>query len=393
MLDGTLPFSGVASLRSVISPAQIALADAFRSEVVSLTSQGRALGRALDVDPARGKELMADFPLARALNTMGAPLAFCPVPFAKAGNDMLRGAAAVERAIVFETLAEVDLSLIFAAPGPAMSGILIPHLASDDQQYRYFSRFSKGLTWSSFALTERANGTDAFAMRTEAHAVPGGYRLYGEKYLIGGGAHADVVVVFARLKDEARAFVVDASEIGQERLALCGLRGANLGALRLDGAFCPEDNLLGAHLPRLRRAAVSAGTTLELLRPAIGLAALGAARGAIARACEMERISACRARDLLAPLEAARVMIFAAAQAADAQTLRPGQSGLAKTAGVTQASAAFRALFDVAALAPVAAPWFWRSWRNLRALEYTEGVAALHLQSAALLFQQEAVRQ
>ena len=46
-------------------------------------------------------------------------------------------------------------------------------------------------------MTEPDSGSDAFALRTKAEAVDGGFRINGTKMFISNGPVADLVVVFA----------------------------------------------------------------------------------------------------------------------------------------------------------------------------------------------------
>lgn len=120
---------------------------------------------------------------------------------------------------------------------------------------------------------------------TTATPVPGGYRLDGEKVDIGLAPVADVMDVSATLGDgsgQIRLFFVDTPAPGVRVTAeheFMGLKGVPIGALRLDGAYVPRENMLAGTDDEWRRspelAAVGRfGRTLATVAPALGIGRL-----------------------------------------------------------------------------------------------------------------------
>jgi alkylation response protein AidB-like acyl-CoA dehydrogenase len=100
-----------------------------------------------------------------------------------------------------------------------------------------------------WALTEPEAGSDAFSLRTTARRLPdGGFSLSGEKAFITNAPIAEVMVIYARLDDGIRPFVVERSDPGvatSPPLDKMGMRASPTGSIHLDDARIPADRLLG----------------------------------------------------------------------------------------------------------------------------------------------------
>ena len=103
----------------------------------------------------------------------------------------------------------------------------------------------------AFSLSEAHAGSDAFALRTTARRVPGGFRLDGSKAWVSGGREAGVFLIFARLAGEEAAitaFLVDRENPGltvgpgEDKV---GLRASSTTPLFLRDCFVPEEDVLG----------------------------------------------------------------------------------------------------------------------------------------------------
>ncbi|WP_100444519.1 acyl-CoA dehydrogenase [Glycomyces xiaoerkulensis] len=138
-------------------------------------------------------------------------------------------------------------------------------------------------TRMSWGLSERHHGSDVLANDMRAEPVPGGYRLTGEKYLIGNATIADVVSVQARTAerrgpgawsilnlDKRQCPAGTVTPLPNERLH--GLRALDMSGIRLDGVFVPEQNLVGAEGQGLELALKGA----QVARTVIAAIALGA---------------------------------------------------------------------------------------------------------------------
>ncbi|WP_312520079.1 AMP-binding protein [Massilia sp.] len=184
---------------------------------------------------------------------------------ALATTDLLR---------LMEQLAAIDLTLATAVgvhnglglrpllrfgPAPLRAGV-VPQLAG-------------GRQLAAFALTEPAAGANPLAMRTRAVRCPGGWRLSGDKHLIGLANWAGWITVVARALDEGGmalgtvALLVpdDAPGVHQEAEALTmGMRAMVQNALRFDGVFVPDLHVIGVP-----------GAGMDVARDAMAFARLG----------------------------------------------------------------------------------------------------------------------
>src|SRR5438105_4463489 len=118
---------------------------------------------------------------------------------------------------------------------------------SETQRRKYLPKLASGEIVGCFGLTEPDHGSDPGSMATRAEQVPGGYRLTGNKMWITNSPVADVAVVWAKLDDVIRGFVVERGTKGFSTPKIEGklsLRASITGEIVLDGAFVPEANLL-----------------------------------------------------------------------------------------------------------------------------------------------------
>lgn len=344
---------------------------------------GRALTAGIDADRTCVDGLV-DFPLAAELNQLGLP---------PRANENATQMSLLHRCEFYEGLGAIDPNLVFAAPGPGMAGMVVDALGSDAQKAQFFDRFHDQIGWSFFAMTEKDVGTDAGAISLSATKVEGGYRLNGEKYLVGQGWRAPIGVVFAKLSDGPLGgvtFLIEPAELDgfhATPLTMFGCRGANTSHMIFDDVFVPDAALLGGHLRPTERVRAAASATFDALRPCVGAVALGLARGVLDRA---EAAGLCSPHQI-AHHRAELVALFAYACDLCAQSdagARPSRAaGMSKVLSV---KAAIAAVDDVLANVPAAAlihhSWLRKAWRDVRAFEYAEGVSALHRTQAANLF-------
>lgn len=106
----------------------------------------------------------------------------------------------------------------------------------------------------AWGLTEPDAGSDAFALRTVARKVDGGYLLTGSKTFITNAPYAEVMVVYARLdqgdgpSDRIAGFVVEGDMPGvsvSRPFEKMGMRASPTGAVFLDEVRVGRDHLLG----------------------------------------------------------------------------------------------------------------------------------------------------
>ncbi len=125
---------------------------------------------------------------------------------------------------------------------------------TEEQKTRYLPRLCSGEWLGCFGLTEPEAGSDAAGQRTRATRVDGGWELNGSKMWISLGNHARVALIFAQTDPELghrglACFLVDTDQPGFTTQAIhhkMGLHGSDTASIALDGAFAPDDALLGA---------------------------------------------------------------------------------------------------------------------------------------------------
>jgi glutaryl-CoA dehydrogenase len=118
---------------------------------------------------------------------------------------------------------------------------------SEEQRRKYLPKLASGEWVGCFGLTEPDHGSDPGSMKTRAVKVAGGYSLTGNKMWITNSPIADVAVVWAKLDDVIRGFIVERGTKGFSTPKIEGklsLRASVTGEIVLDGAVVPEENLL-----------------------------------------------------------------------------------------------------------------------------------------------------
>lgn len=152
-----------------------------------------------------------------------------------------------------DTFARVILSVHLS-----LNSLALYQWGTPEQQQRWLIPQARGERVAAFALTEPQGGTDAAALTTRAERLRGGYRLTGEKAWIGLAGVAEHFLVFARVEESGgtpvpgargvAAFLIDRAAPGLETESITGkhgLRAGNVGRLRLQGVFVPEEDRLG----------------------------------------------------------------------------------------------------------------------------------------------------
>jgi alkylation response protein AidB-like acyl-CoA dehydrogenase len=162
-----------------------------------------------------------------------------------------------------------------------MVGEVITCFGSEDQRRRYVPRLTSGdYVAGAFALSEPEVGSDPGAMHTTAEPSGDGWVLQGQKQWITSGAHAGVLVVWARTGGPGTkgisAFLVEGGtpglKIGKHEDKL-GLRASNTVPLTFEDCRIPADALLGVKDGGFRIAMMALdGGRIGIASQAIGIA-------------------------------------------------------------------------------------------------------------------------
>ena len=175
--------------------------------------------------------------------------------------------------------------------------VMYPILAygTEAQRQKYLPKLAEGRLVGCFGLTEPNHGSDPGSMQARAVRVDGGFRLNGSKTWITNSPIADLAIVWAKLDQVIRGFIVEADASGFSAPKIEGklaLRASTTGEIVLDDVYVPEDALL----PNARGLAGPFGC-LNKARYGIAWGALGAAEFCwhAARRYSLERLQFGRA--------------------------------------------------------------------------------------------------
>jgi alkylation response protein AidB-like acyl-CoA dehydrogenase len=236
------------------------------------------------------------------------------------------------------TIVSIQNSLI-------VSGLL--RYGSQAQQARFLPDLIAGRTIGAFALTEADAGSDAGAIRTRAERVAGGWRLNGDKQFITSGQIAGLAIIFAVTDPAAgkkgiSAFLAPTDRpgyvVGKVEHKL-GQAASDTCALRFEDLFLEDELILGQagegyrialsnlEAGRIGIAAQSVGMAQAALAIAIGYAK---DRKSFGKPIIEHQAVGFRLADLATRLEAARLMVLAAAEQKDAGLPCLTQASMAK---------------------------------------------------------------
>jgi alkylation response protein AidB-like acyl-CoA dehydrogenase len=250
------------------------------------------------------------------------------VPQAYGGAD----AGALAFALAIEEIAAACASTAVMASVTNMVAETIARFGTKAQADRYVPAIARGEHLvASFALSEADAGSDPGAMRTTARRDGAGWVIDGSKQWITGGAHAGVLVVWARTAPEdtgARGiscFLVEGGargmHVGRAEDKM-GIRASNTVPLEFSSCHLPGDALLGQQGAGFKIAM----TALDGGRIGIGAQSLGIARAAFEASVDYARVRtafgvpigshqaiAFKLADMRTQLDAARLLVHRAA--------------------------------------------------------------------------------
>jgi len=301
---------------------------------------------AIDESDAFPRELVAR---AGAIGLMGVTI---PEAWGGRGLDVVAYALAVE----IVARASATVGVILAVNNSLVAEPLLVH-GTEEQKTRWLRPIARGSSVGAFALSEEQAGTDAANQHTRITHDGFGFRLVGQKVWVANASVADLLIVFGAAQPDVAsrgisAFLVPGDAKGITRRARAdslGVRG--LGCMDLDFADVrvDSDQLLGAP----GRGFSLARLALEGGRVAIAAQALGVGQAALDEALAYAKsrhtfgqpIANYQAiqwmlADMATELEAARMLMW---QAADARSRRPTARVEAAMAKLAASEAAHRA--------------------------------------------------
>ena len=240
----------------------------------------------------------------------------------------------------------------------SVSGIFNSHLimaaaverhGTDEQKQRYLPRFATGELRGGIALTEPDCGTDLQAIRTRARRQGNGYAVDGAKTWITNSVHSDILAVLVKTDPDAEPRHKGMSLLLIEKgagvrvgrkLDKLGYRGIDTGELVFEDCRVPADNLIGGEEGRGLQQILGG---LELGRINVGARGVGIAQACLDESlayaqirktfgkpiCEHQSIQI-KLADMATRVEAARLLVGAAAKAYDTGERCDMEAGMAK---------------------------------------------------------------
>ena len=223
---------------------------------------------------------------------------------------------------------------------------------TEEQKQKYLVPLAKGELLGAFALTEPGAGTDAQGAQTKAVLDGDEWVLNGSKCFITNGKEADIYIVIAvtqvdvdpkgRKRKKFSAFIVEKDTPGftfGTKENKMGIRGSSTYELIFQDCRIPKENLLGQE----GKGFPIAMHTLDGGRIGIAAQALGIAQGALDRTIEytkerkqfgrsiaQQQNTQFQLADMAAKVEAARLLVYRAAEAKATQKVYSVEAAMAK---------------------------------------------------------------
>ena len=247
------------------------------------------------------------------------------------------GAGVLSLCLVVEELSRACGGMGVAYAVNALGSFPILLGGTDEQKKKYLPQIASGQKLIAFGLSEKFAGSDAGSMRTHARLEGNTWILNGEKKWCTGGAVAEIFSVFCVTDPESKGkrisgLIVEKGmpgfRIGKVEDKM-GIRCVPVTEICFENVHVPAENLLGGKPGFGFKHAM---LTLDHARPGVAAQAVGLAAGAL----ELSTLYAQRRHqfgapissfqgvgfmlaDMAAKVEAARMLVYRAAQAVDAK--------------------------------------------------------------------------
>ena len=243
------------------------------------------------------------------------------------------GLTRLDAALIFEALATGCPTVSAYISIHNMAAWMIDRFGSDAQRRQWLPRLCTMEHLASYCLTEPGAGSDAAALKTRAARDGEFYVLHGQKQFISGAGAGDLYVVMVRTGGEGPSGISTLVVPGDTPGIQLGANERKMGwnaqptrAVVFDGARVPVANRLGDEGAGFKIAMAG----LDGGRLNIGACSLGGAQAALDKALDYMRERRAfgkaltefqalqfRVADMATELEAARLLLYAAAAAYD----------------------------------------------------------------------------
>lgn len=261
---------------------------------------------------------------------------------------------------------------------------------SEEQKERWLPRMVRGETIGCFGLSEPDFGSNPSGMRTRAERLGEGYVLNGTKMWITSGSIAHVAVVWAKMGEEIRGFLVEAGTPGFEATQIqrkFSYRTSPTSLLTFKDCEVPKESLL----PEARG--------LKAILGCLNYARYGVACGALGSAIACYEVAAAFARErkvfdrpiacyqlvqeklvhMVVEITKAQLLTYHLGRLLDQHQARPTQISLAKLNNVREAMRVARMARDILGARGILADHHViRHLCDLEAVSTLEGTESIH---------------
>jgi glutaryl-CoA dehydrogenase len=261
---------------------------------------------------------------------------------------------------------------------------------SEEQRIKWLPRMAKGEAIGCFGLSEPDFGSNPSGMRTRAVKQGNRYLLNGTKMWITNGSIAHAAVIWAKMNDEIRGFLVETGTPGLQITLIerkFSYRTSPTSLLVLKDCEIPEENLLPG-----TKGLKSILSCLNYARFGVACSALGSAIAcyeaaeSFARKREVFEKSIASFQlvqeklvDMVLEITKAQLLTYHLGRLLDQHEARPGQISMAKLNNVRQAMKTARAARDVLGARGILADHHViRHLCDLEAMSTLEGTESIH---------------
>jgi alkylation response protein AidB-like acyl-CoA dehydrogenase len=156
---------------------------------------------------------------------------------------------------VLRIIARRDLTVAIAHGKTYLGAVATWVGGSNGQQQRLAELIREGAQ-VALALTERSHGSDLLSSEVACEHVAGGYLLSGEKWLVNNATRGQALTVLAKTGGSAdpRGFSLFMFRKNEDdhstykplpKIKTHGIRGADISGISFEGAFVPQDCIIG----------------------------------------------------------------------------------------------------------------------------------------------------
>jgi len=261
---------------------------------------------------------------------------------------------------------------------------------SEKQRIKWLPRMAKGEVIGCFGLSEPDFGSDPSGMKTRAVKQGNQYLMNGTKMWITNGSIAQVAVIWAKMNDEIRGFLVEAGTPGFQITPIqrkFSYRTSPTSLLILKDCTIPEENLLPG-----TKGLKSVLSCLNYARFGVACSALGSAiacyeaaeifarkREVFQKPIASYQLVQEKLVEMILEITKAQLLAYHLGRLLDLHEARPAQISMAKLNNVREAMKAARVARDIlGARGILADQHVIRHLCDLEAMSTLEGTENIH---------------